>query len=68
MSRGVWSRASATKDSTRAVCQSFSIPALRVEALTTLVANVLRKTESDLASGAIVSVDDAGVRVDRLPV
>lgn len=39
-----------------------------VERLARTIAAVVRATARDLAEGAIVTVDDAGVRVHRLPV
>ncbi len=38
------------------------------EAVARLIASVLRAVEQDLAAGAIVTVDDGGMRVRRLPV
>jgi len=41
---------------------------LEVDALARRIAAVILATEQDLAAGAIVTVDDAGVRVHGLPV
>jgi predicted nuclease of predicted toxin-antitoxin system len=41
---------------------------LGVEPLARRIAAVLRATEPDLVAGAIVTLDDAGVRIHNLPV
>jgi predicted nuclease of predicted toxin-antitoxin system len=47
---------------------SLRVTNVEVLALVELLSTVIRETSPDLAAGAIVSIDDAGVRVHRLPV
>lgn len=39
-----------------------------VERLTTAIATVVRMTQEDLEGGAVVTLDDSGFRVHRLPL
>lgn len=41
---------------------------VEVESLASRIAQILRIAEQDLAAGAIVTLDDRGVRIHRLPV
>ena len=46
----------------------FRIEGLKPQPLSYLLSNVLTYTQNDLASGAMVSVDEKSIRVRRLPI
>ena len=58
----------ASRGDTRPSLISIRLRDNRPERIATLLANLLPAAETDLAVGAIVTVEDAGVRVRFLPV
>jgi predicted nuclease of predicted toxin-antitoxin system len=57
----------ATTGATRPPLINLRLSEVEPAALARILATVLRTLESDLAKGAIVTVDDGGVRVHALP-
>jgi predicted nuclease of predicted toxin-antitoxin system len=58
----------ASRGDTRPSLISLRLRDNRPEHLATLLAKLLPATESDLAAGAIITIEDAGTRVRFLPV